>query len=55
MATGYNVLLPNGSVSKVKAENTEQRLAICDTLLDKWRDYCEKNWLSVNYKNPFSP
>lgn len=55
MATGYNIILPNGSVERTKASSYEQRLSICEQLIQKWQTYCYNNWMSVNADSPYSP
>lgn len=54
MATGYNILQPNGKVVKVKASTPQEREAVVKALLDEWGWYCEKNWVGVN-TGPYSP
>ena len=55
MATGYNILQPNGTVRKVKASCFEERVQIVKSLLNEWGWYCEKNWVGTNTSNPYSP
>lgn len=55
MATGFNIILPNGSVERTTTSTFEQRLSICNALLERWSKYCYDNWLSANANHPFSP
>lgn len=55
MATGYNIILPNGSVWKVKYSTDEDRERIVDELLKRWTPYCLSNWCSANADTPYSP
>lgn len=55
LATGYNILQPNGVVKKVKASNMDERFKVVCDLIDEWSGYCEKNWVGVNNANPYSP
>ena len=55
MATGYNILQPNGRVKKVKASSMEEREKIVQDMLDEWQWYCEKNWVSPSASNPYAP
>ncbi len=55
MATGYNILQPNGTVKKVKASCLDERIQIVKDLLNEWAWYCEKNWVGITSSNPYSP
>lgn len=55
MATGYNILQPNGVVKKVKAANMDERVDVVYGLLDEWNEYCEKNWIGTNSANQYAP
>lgn len=53
MAIGYNVVQPNGIVKKQRVESDEERVSAVESLLSRWSDYCNRNWISVNYGDPF--
>lgn len=53
MAIGYNVIQPNGIVKKLRVESESDRSDVVDEQLCRWTDYCNRNWISVNYGDPF--
>lgn len=55
MATGYNIIQPNGTKRTIKASSLEERKKIVDELLAEWGWYCEKNWVVLNNSSPYSP
>lgn len=55
MAIGYNVVQPNGIVRKQRVESESERSAAVDEQLQRWGEYCNRNWISVNYGDPFCP
>lgn len=55
MAIGYNVVQPNGIVRKQRVESESERSAVVDEQLHRWSEYCNRNWISVNYGDPFCP
>lgn len=55
MPVGYNVIQPNGIVKKQRVQSDEERRAAVDEQLQRWSEYCNRNWISVNYGDPFCP
>lgn len=53
MAIGYNVIQPNGIVKKQRVESESDRSDAVDEQLRRWTEYCNRNWISVNYGDPF--
>ena len=53
MAIGYNVVQPNGIVKKQRVESEEERSSAVDEQLQRWEEFCNRNWISVNYGDPF--
>lgn len=54
MATGYNIILPNGSTYHTSTSSLQERLAVCNQLIQAWQEYCYKNWMSGG-DSPWSP
>lgn len=53
--TGYHVVDPGGHLLRLQAETFEERLEIVSRLVEKWADYCTRNWISSNVKEKWSP
>lgn len=55
MATGYNVIQPNGDVAKQQYTTDEDRIEAVNSLLDKWQQYCEDNWITFTARDLYPP
>ena len=53
MAIGYNVIQPNGIVKEIRVKSAEERDSVVCDQLNRWGEYCDRNWISVNYSDPF--
>lgn len=50
-----NIVQPNGRVKKIWTSDEEKQKQIVQELLDRWSDYCDRNWISDNADEMFSP
>lgn len=55
MAIGYNVIQPNGIVKKQRVQTDDERIDAINDQLNRWSEYCNRNWISVNHDDPFCP
>lgn len=46
---------PNGKVEKLRASADEERQLLTNKVIGRWVDYCERNWITPNDDNPYSP
>lgn len=46
MANGYKIIQPSGKVVLATAETFDERMKRVMSLIDRWQDYCDANWLN---------
>ena len=46
MSVGHKIIEPSGKTSVIAAEGREQIVDKVNAMIDKWGDYCDRNWLN---------